>query len=222
MKPRLTGGTLRAMWLPSGFRAQAEIEVRRSRFLATLSRTDDEGAARAAILLARREHPGARHHCSASIVEVPGARPAERSSDDGEPAGTAGTPMLGVLRGSGLTNATVVVSRWFGGVKLGTGGLARAYAEAVNLVVAGAPRVLPVRRTVYALPLSHPAAGRIQGELAARGVTIVDAVHAEDVTLLVSHDDDEVLRDLVAQLTRGTGVLTAIEQRIVEMPVTHP
>lgn len=210
------------MWLPSGYQAQDEREIKRSRFLATLVRTDDEEAARAAIAATRRAHPDARHHCSALIVDIPGARPVERSSDDGEPPGTAGMPMLDVLRASGLTNATVVVTRWFGGVKLGTGGLVRAYAGAVERVAAAAPRVQPVRRTLFALDLAHVEAGRIQGELAARGVEVVEVTYAAHATLLLAHDDDARLRDVVAHVTRGAVTPRPVGVRVVEVPLPRP
>ncbi|HOA88438.1 MAG TPA: YigZ family protein, partial [Propioniciclava tarda] len=119
------------LWLPRGYRAESEFEVKRSRFLTTLARVDAEEAAREVIADVRRVHPAARHHCSAFIVEVEGAQHIERSSDDGEPSGTAGAPMLGVLRGSGVTQVVAVVTRYFGGVLLGTGGLVRAYSDAV-------------------------------------------------------------------------------------------
>ena len=107
----------------------ATIEARRSRFLADLARAPTEEEARAVIDAARRAHHDARHHCSAFILGVDGR--VERSNHDGEPSGTAGAPMLEVLRGSGLSDVVVVVTRWFGGTLLGTGGLIRAYSDAV-------------------------------------------------------------------------------------------
>ena len=109
-----------------------EIEIKRSRFITWIGRADDGGEARDLIAMAKSEYPDARHHCSAYIHEVPGANRVERSSDDGEPSGTAGRPMLDVLVGSGLTDVAAVVIRYFGGVKLGTGGLVRAYSDAVS------------------------------------------------------------------------------------------
>ncbi|WP_300539798.1 YigZ family protein, partial [uncultured Nocardioides sp.] len=120
-----------------GRSAEAEIEVKRSRFRCTLERVEDEAAARALVERLRREHWDARHHCSAFVVGPPPV-PVERSSDDGEPAGTAGAPMLEVLRGAGLSDTAVVVTRWFGGTLLGAGGLVRAYGDAVRAAVARA------------------------------------------------------------------------------------
>lgn len=178
-----------ALRLPAGFAAEAEIEVKRSRFLAHVARVDDEQAARAVVAAARRDHPDARHHCSAFIVEIPGAQPVERSSDDGEPAGTAGTPILETLRGAGLTQVVAVVTRWFGGTLLGTGGLARAYADAVAATLADTPRVRPVRRELVSFDVRPDEAGRLQGALLAQGLDVVDAHWGASVRLTLAVPD---------------------------------
>src|SRR5690606_16790694 len=108
-----------------------ETEVKHSRFLAAVRRVATADAALAFVDEQRRLYPDARHHCWAFVVgDDPSAR-AERSSDDGEPGGTAGIPMLQVLHHRDLVNVAVVVTRWFGGIKLGAGGLVRAYSGAV-------------------------------------------------------------------------------------------
>ena len=87
----------------------------------------------------KSEHPQARHNCSAYLIDPPDAAPLQHSSDDGEPSGTAGTPMLEALRASDTWNATAVVTRYFGGILLGGGGLMRAYSTSVSEAVARAP-----------------------------------------------------------------------------------
>ena len=139
--------------------AHASIEVKRSRFLATLEPVADEAAARAVVERMRREHWDARHHCSAFVLGADGS--VQRSSDDGEPAGTAGAPMLEVLRGAGVSDTVAVVTRWFGGVLLGAGGLVRAYGDAVR---AGLEEAGTLRRTLLReqlLVLDHADAGRV-------------------------------------------------------------
>ncbi|MFC6713803.1 IMPACT family protein [Branchiibius cervicis] len=105
--------------LPTGHALTAEIDVRRSRFLAVVCRVGDESAARAVIAGCRSAYPDARHHCSAFVLG-PAPR-TERSNDDGEPSGTAGAPMLQVLRSADLSDVVAVVTRYFGGTLLGTG-----------------------------------------------------------------------------------------------------
>ncbi len=159
----------------------AEIEVKRSRFLCTVARVADEAAARAVVDRLRKQHWDARHHCSAFVLG-PGGE-VQRSNDDGEPAGTAGAPMLEVLRGREVSDVVVVVTRWFGGVLLGAGGLVRAYGDAVR---AGLDEVGTLRRvllTEHEVVVAHADAGRLESELRARGVQVLDVAYAERVTL---------------------------------------
>lgn len=196
--------------------AEAEIEVKRSRFRCTLERVEDETAARAVVDRLRREHWDARHHCSAfRIGQV------ERSSDDGEPAGTAGAPMLEVLRGhagAGVSDVVAVVTRWFGGTLLGAGGLVRAYGDAVR---AGLDEAGTLRRTLvreHLLELGHADAGRIESELRARGVAVLDTAYAAQVTLRLGVPPDEEARlvALLAELTAGMGETRVAGERWVD------
>lgn len=193
-----------ALRLPAGYRGAAELEVKRSRFLAILCRTDDEEQARAVVAEARHVHPEARHHCSAFVLSVDDAQPICRSNDDGEPAGTAGMPILEVLVRADLVDVTAVVVRWFGGIKLGTGGLARAYRDAVVAAVAAAPRVVRSEVPVWEVSLGHADAARLSDEIARRGGTVLDARHgADEATLRIALDDDAAA--LVARLSAGRG-----------------
>lgn len=109
-----------------------EQEIKKSRFITYLAHTPDADAAKVFIEQVRAEYPDARHHCSAFVAGAPNDSQALGFSDDGEPTGTAGKPMLGVLQGAGIGEITAVVVRYFGGIKLGTGGLVRAYGSSVN------------------------------------------------------------------------------------------
>lgn len=113
--------------------ADAEIEIKRSRFLGHVAPVATEAEARAVIAERRALHPKSRHHCMAFILD-PDSR-TQRFSDDGEPAGTAGPPILEVITGHGLTYVVAVVSRYFGGTLLGAGGLVRAYGQATSAVL---------------------------------------------------------------------------------------
>lgn len=198
---------------------EAEIEVKRSRFLCTLERVEDEVAARAVVDRLRKQHWDARHHCSAFVLGPD--RALERSSDDGEPAGTAGAPMLEVLRGhrgEGVSDVVAVVTRWFGGTLLGAGGLVRAYGDAVRaaLEVTGTRRRSLVRE--LSLEVDHTLAGRVEGELRTCGITVLDTSYAVGVTLLlgVPPDGEAGLHALVAELTSGTVVAEPAGERWVD------
>lgn len=194
----------------------AEIEVKHSRFLATLRRVEDEAAAREVVAGLRKEHWDARHHCSAFVIGPDAAL--QRSSDDGEPAGTAGAPMLEVLRGAGVSDVVAVVTRWFGGTLLGAGGLVRAYGDAVR---AALDEVGTLRRSLVhelALDLGHAEAGRVESELRARGVEVLDAVYGGHVRLLlgIPPADEPALGAAVASLTSGAGTLERVGERWVD------
>jgi uncharacterized YigZ family protein len=141
----------------------AEREVERSRFRATVHPVADEDEAGRVLAAVRGRWHDARHHASAMVLGPDGQR--HRSSDDGEPAGTAGAPMLSVLVGAGLTDVVAVVTRWFGGTLLGAGGLVRAYGGTLADAVALATRL--ARRRVVLLEVAAPLAdaGRVEHAL---------------------------------------------------------
>ncbi|AXI77637.1 YigZ family protein [Peterkaempfera bronchialis] len=149
-----------------------ETEVKKSRFICSLARVADEEEAQAFIAAVRKEFWDARHNCTAFVVGDEQRR--ERSSDDGEPAGTAGVPMLEVLRRRGLTDTAAVVTRYFGGVLLGAGGLVRAYGSAVSeaLDQVGIVERRPV--ALLAVTVDHARAGRLENDLRAAGHAVRD------------------------------------------------
>lgn len=142
---------------------EAEITDRRSRFLCTLQHVSSLEEAQNVIASVRQRDWDARHHCTAMILGVNGE--VVRSNDDGEPAGTAGAPMLSALQGAELSDVVAVVTRWFGGVLLGTGGLVRAYTDSVNAALAKAHRVERRRLTVKQFQVSAAAVGKVENSL---------------------------------------------------------
>ncbi|KOS55854.1 IMPACT family protein [Rhodococcus rhodochrous] len=196
--------------LESGPDVVAETEIKHSRFLAVLRRVDSDTAALAFVEEQRRLYPDARHHCWAFVVGDEPAHRAERSSDDGEPGGTAGVPMLQVLHHRDLVNVAVVVTRWFGGIKLGAGGLVRAYSGAVAVAVDAATLVPRERREVFTLAVGHGDAGRVESELRGRGVSVLDVSYTERVVFTVAARDATELQNLVASVTAGAGELVPV------------
>ncbi len=198
--------------------AGAQIEERRSRFRCRLVRVEDEAAARLVVEEERRVHWDARHHCSAFVL---GARAdLQRSSDDGEPAGTAGAPMLEALRGAGVSDVAAVVTRWFGGVLLGTGGLVRAYGEAVRAALAEAGTLVRERRREVAVDLDHAVAGRVESALRARGIAVLDVTYAGTATLVVGVPvgEEAQLAAVLAELTAGAATPRLVGERWVDLP----
>lgn len=208
---------------PESYRAVARpvevrTEERRSVFLCRLEPARDEAAARAAVDAARTRHGDAGHHCWAFLIGPGGA--VRRSSDDGEPSGTAGTPMLEVLSGAGLSDVVAVVTRWFGGVLLGTGGLVRAYSGAVSAAVAEATVVRRTPVTLAEAVVGHESAGRLEHDLRARGVTVRDVDYAAEVTLHLAVPPTDVhhLAASVAALTSGQARWAVTGSDWVDLP----
>lgn len=198
--------------------ARHEIEIKRSRFICIVEKARSEDEARAVIQAAREEFPDARHHCSAFIVHVEGAQPIERSSDDGEPSGTAGKPMLEVLKGSGLHDVVAVVVRYFGGVKLGTGGLVSAYTISVSETLDGLPRAVRTPRALATVALPHADAGRIEAELRNAGVDVVDVEYGQQAIYTLAFEPGARARidELVAAATAGSAETRDAGHRWVE------
>ncbi|WP_329568163.1 YigZ family protein [Kitasatospora sp. NBC_01266] len=144
-----------------------ETEVKRSRFICHLARVGDEEAAQEFIARIRKQYWDARHNCTAFVVGAEQRR--ERSNDDGEPGGTAGVPMLEVLRRRGVTDTVAVVTRYFGGVLLGAGGLVRAYGGAVSAALDEVGLVERRRVALLVVAADHTRAGRLENDLRAAG-----------------------------------------------------
>ncbi|WP_047241435.1 YigZ family protein [Corynebacterium epidermidicanis] len=185
--------------------ASSELEIKRSRFLGFITRAETEEEARDFIHQIKSTYPDARHHCSAFICQVDQAVPIERSSDDGEPSGTAGKPMLEVLKGSALLDIVAVSVRYFGGVKLGTGGLVRAYSDSVTETLLQVNRTRRSLRELYRFDVDFAQAGRLEAELRARDVAIVDLAYDSRARFVVgtAPGGGERLAAVLAELSSG-------------------
>ncbi len=208
--------------LHAGSLARAEITVKRSRFIATLMRTDTVDQARAAIADVKREFPDARHNCSAFVVSSQQGPNGAHSSDDGEPSGTAGPPILEVLLGDSLVDVTAVVTRYFGGILLGTGGLVRAYTEATQAGVAAADLV--ALRTLKKVEVQVPlkVAGRFESEIHSRGWHVLESSWSDTLSLTLGLTEIEAdeLSLLTAEMTRAPAQLRDLGTTVIEAPVS--
>ncbi|HKX69226.1 MAG TPA: YigZ family protein [Intrasporangium sp.] len=191
-------------------RSSAEVEVRRSRFICELERVESEQGARGFIEGIRSGSREARHHCTAFILGPDGA--IQRSNDDGEPSGTAGAPMLEVLRGRGVSDVVAVVTRWFGGVLLGTGGLIRAYGDAVGAGLDAATLVARELRLEALVDVSHADGPRVENALRSHPGTAVVTVDylgtGVRISAGVEPDGFGELAGFVASLTSGAGTVS--------------
>lgn len=201
--------------------SEIDLEIKRSHFLGLAARTTSEAQAREFIASRRALYPDARHHCSAFIIANPGATPTERSNDDGEPSGTAGKPMLEVVRGSQIFDVTVVVTRYFGGTMLGTGGLVRAYSQATTQALEQLSLCRRSQQYLWQLRAPVAEAGRIEAELRAGGANIVQTRWESQATIELASAvaNPTELAALVANVTRGQGHLEAAGTKILELPL---
>lgn len=208
----------------SGTLIEHEIEIKRSRFLTTLGRVDSVREARELIDLVKSQHPQARHNCSAYLVIEEGLNPQQHSSDDGEPSGTAGAPMLDALRMSGTWNVCAVVTRYFGGILLGGGGLIRAYSSSVSEALALAPRAHMRDLEVLSARLPLAEAGRIEAELRAAGATVLDVTWSDDVEIRIGVEPGRSapFDSLVAACTQGVSRFRIVGTTRVEVDGPSP
>lgn len=177
---------------------RSELREKGSRFLAILEPADDEQVARRRLESLAVENSGATHLCWAWRIGQP---PHERSSDAGEPSGTAGVPMLQVLRGSGLSDVLAAVVRWYGGVKLGKGGLARAYAQAVRQALEDLPTVKCTPTVSVEVLIPYSRFGEIKRVVHPPEVVIAEERYADEsvqLTLEVTVDRQEWLEEILA------------------------
>ncbi|MDO5026175.1 MAG: YigZ family protein [Trueperella sp.] len=208
--------------LPKNTVLHSELEIKRSRFIAVVARTNTVPAARELLAELRSEYPDARHHCSAYAISTAGAHDVLNSSDDGEPSGTAGRPMLDVLTGNNLIDISAVVVRYFGGTLLGTGGLVRAYSDAVRYALSGAPLVRQERYARYRISAPHTLAGKLEADLRARDYEILAVNYrATDVTVDVAVAEPDIFLAELAQLTAGTITATTAGEVMNEVPAGH-
>lgn len=184
-----------------------EQDINKSKFLTYLAPVEDEEAAKEYLRSIKKMHPKATHHCSAYVVgEI------ERSNDDGEPASSAGLPMLQVLRGHQLQNVIAVVVRYFGGIKLGVGGLIRAYGSSVTQAIESA--VILVPKEVHTMVISFPYEHINAIENLCEGVAeIIDRNYDTLVEYTIRIENPDALEDL-NDVSKGTANLVPIEKAI--------
>jgi uncharacterized YigZ family protein len=184
-----------------------ETEVNRSRFLCALAPAAGEEEARSFVARVRAEHPDATHHCVAYVIGA-GAE-VQKADDDGEPGGTAGRPMLQMLLRRDVRYAVAVVSRYFGGTKLGAGGLIRAYGGAVGAALDAIGTVTRRRLRLATVTVGHERAGRVENDLRATGRDVLDVRYGASVAIGIALPEDDVdsFRAWLADATAGTAVL---------------
>ena len=192
-------------------------EIKKSRFICHVKRVYSEEEARAFITAIKKEHYKATHNCSAFIIGE--KSDIKRTSDDGEPSGTAGVPMLGVLEKHNLTNLCVVVTRYFGGIKLGAGGLIRAYAGSVALAIKEIGLVEIKEQAGLRLRLSYSQYQDFANFLKVQNLEETDTIFTElvDTTIYIDKNIKETTKRNLTEFFNGKIELTDLGLREVEV-----
>ena len=199
--------------IPAG-RARAQESIRRSRFITSIAHADTPESAHRFIDEIRAEFDDATHNCWAFVAGAPGDTARIGMSDDGEPHGTAGRPMLTALLHSGVGEIVAVSTRYYGGVKLGTGGLSRAYSGGVVHALEGLPTEEKVDRRPVTITVGYADVDGIQRLVSERSWVLAAEAFGEEVRLdlLIPADEVEEARSVVADRTRGSGVVEVGEE----------
>lgn len=196
-----------------------EIIIQKSRFITYLARATTEEQAQAFISELKKKHHDANHNCSAYVI---GERnEIQKANDDGEPSGTAGVPMLEVLKKRDLRDTVVVVTRYFGGIKLGGGGLIRAYGSSVSEALNAVGVVERIEHTVVSVNVDYTWLGKLENELRA-SVHPIDQIHYLDqvqIDVLVKTADVPDFLDWMTNMTNGQVNLSSGSTRYLERDI---
>ncbi|AGE23718.1 MULTISPECIES: YigZ family protein [Geobacillus] len=188
---------------------EREIVIEKSRFICYINRAETEEEAVAFIQQIKKKHWDATHNCSAYLIGEHDQ--IQKANDDGEPSGTAGVPMLEVLKKKGVKDTVAVVTRYFGGIKLGAGGLVRAYSRAVSEGLNAAGIVERRLMRVMHVTIDYPWLGKVENELRSSVYTIKNIQYADRVTfdVLVPEDGQSSFGEWMTELTNGRADIQA-------------
>jgi uncharacterized YigZ family protein len=197
----------------------AEYTIQRSRFITNTAHAETEAEARAFLQSIKKLHFDARHNCSAWILGADASL--QKSHDDGEPGGTAGHPILEVIKQNCLTNSIVVVTRYFGGIKLGAGGLIRAYSHSAVLGLEASGIVEARLFQKVNLCFAYPLLGAIENFLRKKKIRVAEKAYAENVTLSLLLETASAAADLTAinDLAAGNCQIEHLDPEYIEIPL---
>ncbi|KGR86948.1 MULTISPECIES: YigZ family protein [Lysinibacillus] len=198
---------------------ESEIVISKSRFLTYIERAETEEDAISFIDGIKKLHHNATHNCSAYIIGEHDH--IQKANDDGEPSGTAGVPMLEVLKKQGLKDTVVVVTRYFGGIKLGGGGLIRAYGKATTEGLIAAQVVERKLHHFMKVAIDYTWLGKVENEIRSSSYTLEEIRYLEGVEIIVSvlKEEEEQFRSWITELTNGQASITFEDAQFVEFIV---
>jgi len=198
---------------------ESEIVISKSRFLTYIERVETEEDAISFIDRIKKIHHNATHNCSAYIIGQ--HNHIQKANDDGEPSGTAGVPMLEVLKKQGLKDTVVVVTRYFGGIKLGGGGLIRAYGKATTEGLLAAQVVERKLHHFMNIAIDYTWLGKVENEIRGSSYTLEEIRYLEGVEIIVSvlKEEEEQFRNWVTEMTNGQSTISFEDAQFIEFVV---
>lgn len=198
---------------------EREIVLSKSRFIAYVNRAESEEEAIEFINSIKKKHPNATHNCSCYMVGEHDQ--IQKANDDGEPSGTAGVPMLEVLKKQGLKDTVVVVTRYFGGIKLGGGGLIRAYGKATTEGIDAAQVVERKLHHVMKISIDYTWLGKVENEIRNSHYNLSDIQYADSVHLLVDvlQKDEQTFTNWIIEITNGQSSIKCVDKKFVEFTI---
>lgn len=198
---------------------ESEIVIQKSRFITYVNRAETEEQAQEFINNIKEKHKSANHNCSAYIIGEHDN--IQKANDDGEPSGTAGVPMLEVLKKQGLQDTVVVVTRYFGGIKLGGGGLIRAYGKATTEGIDVAKVVERKLHHLMKVSIDYTWLGKVENEVRNSVYPLKEIIYADQVEVLVytKADEEEGFINWVAEITNGQAKIEIVEKEFLEFTV---
>nr|WP_263314009.1 YigZ family protein [Mammaliicoccus sp. Marseille-Q6498] len=198
---------------------ETEIVINKSRFIASIHPAESEEEAKAFIQQKKKEHHDATHNCSSYVIGP--TMLIQKANDDGEPSGTAGVPMLEVLKKQQLHNVVVVVTRYFGGIKLGAGGLIRAYGSAVSQVIKEIGRIILLDAIPFEVTLNYDQTGRFEHELQQSDYNLVNTEYTDKVkyTIHVIATEEQNFIDFLNEVNQGKYSLN--QQETIALPFPY-
>lgn len=199
---------------------ESEIIISKSRFLTYVERVETEEDAIAFIEQIKKKHYQATHNCSAYLIGEHDN--IQKANDDGEPSGTAGVPMLEVLKKQGLKDVVVVVTRYFGGIKLGSGGLIRAYGKATTEGIKAAGVVARKQHRTIRVTADYTWLGKLENEIRNAHYTLTDIVYADNVEIIVAtlEEEKDIFAAWITDLTNDQALTTFENIEFVEFALT--
>lgn len=197
----------------------ASYEIQKSRFIAYTSHVETEAEARDFVTAIKKKHFDARHNCSAWVLGADSSQ--QKSNDDGEPGGTAGNPILEAIKQHGLTNVVVVVTRYFGGIKLGAGGLIRAYSHTASLGLEATPCLEVKPFCLMEAEMDYSLLGTVENWIRNEELRTGETAYLDKVTvrLLVEPADCETISTELTNLTAAQCKITIHQPEYMSLPI---